>query len=262
MSPTTTAHEAKQHQSGRSSVRPDGRADVIDDFDAINRRYDLLTRMNPGYTTHLAWSAQRLHLGPQARILDLCCGTGLSTRALLDTYPDAALIVGLDASAGMLAQADKRLTTNGPRPRIELVVGDATDPAQALPEGSRGPFDGILMAYGIRNVPDPDRCLANLLELLAPGAPICFHEYSVADSPIAKAVWNAVALSVITPLGVALSGNMRMWSYLRRSVNRFDGVHTFERRLARHGFSDVRTEPMNGWQRGIVHSFLARRPYR
>jgi hypothetical protein len=61
---------------------------------------------------------------------------------------------------------------------------------------------------------------------------------------------------------VALSGNMRIWSYLRRSVNRFDGVHTFERRLARHGFSDVRTEPMNGWQRGIVHSFLARRPYR
>lgn len=251
MSQTTTAAPA--------SVRPEGRGAVIDDFDALNRRYDLLTRMNPGYLTHLTWSARRLHLGPGARILDLCCGTGLSTRALIDTYPDSDLIVGLDASAGMLDHAARTLKVRGPRPRLELVVGDATDPATVLPGGT-APFDGIMMAYGIRNVPDPDRCLANLLPLLKPGAPVCFHEYSVADSPIARAVWNAVALGVITPLGAALSGNLRMWSYLRRSVNRFDGVRAFERRLARHGFTDVRTLPMSGWQKNIVHSFVARRP--
>jgi ubiquinone/menaquinone biosynthesis C-methylase UbiE len=242
-----------------ASVRPEGRAAVIDDFDAIARRYDLLTRLNPGYTTHLAWSAQRLHLGPHARILDLCCGTGLSTRALLATYPDAATIVGLDASAGMIAHAARAVVARGARPRVSFVVGDASDPAAALPP-DLPPFDGILTAYGIRNVPDPDRSIANILTLLAPGAPVCFHEYSVADSALARLIWNAVALSVITPLGVALARNVRMWSYLRESVNRFDGVAAFEARLARHGYVAIQTLPMSGWQRGIVHSFIARRP--
>jgi len=248
---------------------------VIDDFDGIANRYDLLTRLNPGYVSHLVWSAQRLHLGPNARILDLCCGTGLSTRALLATYPDAESITGLDASAGMLAYAAKHVVARGhkpavsplaaaaAKPTISFVTGDATDPAAALGavgSGEAGVYDGILMAYGIRNVPDPDRCLASVLALLKPGAAVCFHEYSVADSAFAKAVWNTVARSVIAPLGVLATGHVRMWNYLRESVNHFDGVTSFEQRLASHGYVDIETLPMNGWQRGIVHSFVARRP--
>lgn len=257
MSPTTPQAQAS---SPSNSVRPGGRETVIDDFDGIAHRYDLLTRLNPGYVSHLVWSAQRLHLGPNAKILDLCCGTGLSTRALLATYPDAASITGLDASAGMLSFAAKHVVARGPKPTVSFVVGDATDPAGALGDGAEGGYDGILMAYGIRNVPDADRCLDSVLRLLKPGAPICFHEYSVADSGVAKAIWNAVSLSVIAPLGVLATGNVRMWNYLRESVNRFDGVTSFEQRLASHGYVDIQTLPMNGWQRGIVHSFVARRP--
>jgi len=240
----------------RSSVRPAGKGEVIDDFDGIASRYDLLTRLNPGYLKHLRWSAERLRAAPGARLLDLCCGTGLSTAALLKTYPDARSITGLDASSGMLSYAASKVIANNGRPAIDFVLGDATDPATAV----TGPYDGILMAYGIRNVPDADRSLANILDLLAPGASVCFHEYSVANSKLAKVVWDTVCLSVIAPMGAAFTGNLRMWSYLRDSVHRFDGVTTFEARLRRHGFVDVETLPMNGWQRGIVHSFLARRP--
>ena len=227
---------------------------VPHEFDRVARRYDLLTGCNPGYKKHLRWSAERMQLAqsPDTQILDLCCGTGLSTEPLVKTYPRAK-IVGLDASAGMLAVAAKKPWAR----EVRFVCGDAMDPAAS---GAPGPFDGILMAYGIRNVPDKDRCLANLLPLLRPGAPLCLHEYSVADSAVAKALWNAVALSVIMPLGIAATRNVRMWSYLRDSVNRFDGVHAMEERLRRHGYVDVQTLPMNGWQRGIVHSFVARRP--
>jgi ubiquinone/menaquinone biosynthesis C-methylase UbiE len=240
-----------------TSIRPDGKGEVIDDFDGIASRYDLLTRLNPGYLKHLRWSAERLRASPGARLLDLCCGTGLSTAALLATYPDASTITGLDASAGMIGFASNKVVSKTGRPAIDFVLGDATDPAQV---GLTGPYDGILMAYGIRNVPDPDQTLDNILRLLAPGAPVVFHEYSVADSLLAKVMWDAVCLSVITPMGAAFTGNLRMWGYLRESVHRFDGVKTFERRLARHGFTDIETLPMDGWQRGIVHSFVARRP--
>ena len=165
-----------------TSVRPEGRGEVIDDFDQIAGRYDLLTRMNPGYTSHLAWSAQRLHLGPDSRILDLCCGTGLSTRALLATYPDAAEIVGLDASSGMLRYATAHVKARGKRPALRFVVGDAMDPAAALGADAAGSFDGILMAYGIRNVPDADRCLDALLHTGHPVGKIPAHEASPASS--------------------------------------------------------------------------------
>ncbi|CAN5653583.1 class I SAM-dependent methyltransferase [soil metagenome] len=235
------------------------KCEVPGDFDLVARRYDGLVSRNPGYRAHLELSARRLALtgdGTGLRLLDLCCGTGLSTEALVAAYP-AAIVVGLDASPGMLAVARaKRFATTGAG-RVELVEGDAMDPASA---GVAGPFDAVLMAYGIRNMTDPDTCLANLLELLALGAPVCFHEYSVADSARSRAIWHAVAWGIIIPGGLVTSRHTRLYRYLWRSVLDFDGVAAFEQRLARTGFTDVRTEELDGWQCGITHSFLARRP--
>ncbi|HET6612816.1 MAG TPA: class I SAM-dependent methyltransferase [Kofleriaceae bacterium] len=221
-------------------------------FDRAARTYDLLCTLNPGYRGDLAKSARRLALGPGANIVDLCCGTGISTTALRRTYPQADLI-GLDASPQMIAAARRKSGLAG----VRFVVGDAMDPGAA---GVEGPADGILMAYGIRNVVDPDLCLARVREILRPGGVICFHEYSVADSKVAAAVWRAVCASIIIPLGRALSDAADLYRYLRASVLAFDGVRAFEARLRRAGFVDIKTLPMGGWQRGILHSFMATRP--
>jgi ubiquinone/menaquinone biosynthesis methyltransferase len=230
----------------------DERQRVPGEFDRVARRYDLLCALNPGYGKHLVWSARRLALPPGARVLDLCCGTGLSTAALVKTYPDAE-VTGLDASSEMLEVARRKPALAG----VRFIAGDAMDPAAA---GASGRFDGVLMAYGIRNVPDPDLCLARVRALLAPGGSVCFHEYSVADSRAARAVWSAVSTGVIVPLGALATGSGDLFRYLRQSVLAFDGVRAFEDRLRRAGFVEVRTEKMDGWQRGIVHSFLARGP--
>jgi ubiquinone/menaquinone biosynthesis C-methylase UbiE len=132
---------------------------VPENFDEVAPTYDLLTTLNPGYHRHLRLSAERLEVRPEARILDLCCGTGASTEALVSVHPRAR-IEGLDASAGMLVAARKKPILRG----IPFLQGDATDPRT---HGANGLYDGILMAYGIRNVPDPDRCLSNLLSLLS-----------------------------------------------------------------------------------------------
>lgn len=185
------------------------------------------------------------------KVLDLCCGTGLSTEALTAVRPDVE-VVGLDASEGMLAQARAKAVLRG----VRFVHGDATDPRAA---GIGGRFDAILMAYGIRNVPEPDLCLSNLRELLEPGGQICFHEYSVAGSRRARATWDAVTMGIVIPLGAAVGGDADIYRYLRRSVHAFDSVSQFERRLRAAGFQDVHTEPMDGWQRRVLHSFLARK---
>lgn len=225
---------------------------VSAEFDRVSGSYDLLSSLNPGYARHLRKSAERLAVPAGARILDLCCGTGLSTVALRQAYPDAR-ITGMDASSGMLDRARSKSGLAD----VEWVLGDAMDPASA---GVQGPYDGILMAYGIRNVPDPDACLSALLPLLVPGGRICLHEYSVAGSAWARTVWNLVTLGIVIPLALILARTTKIFRYLRRSVLEFDSKTQLEFRLADAGFTNVRTEPMDGWQRGIVHSFLAERP--
>ena len=243
---------------GRAGGLTARKREVPEDFDIVAGSYDTLVTRNPGYLDHLRVSADRLGLGGDGaglRLLDLCCGTGLSTAALAASYPQAE-IVGVDASVGMLALA--RAKPAFARPGITFVKGDAMNPAVAV--GTGAGFDGILMAYGIRNMTDPDVCLARVLPLLRPGAPICFHEYSVVDSTRAKATWTSVAWGIIIPSGLITSRHTRIYRYLWRSVLAFDGVADFEARLRRAGFGDVHTEEMDGWQKGIVHSFLARRP--
>jgi ubiquinone/menaquinone biosynthesis C-methylase UbiE len=251
---------------GRRTAKPfsERKREVPSDFDIVAGTYDTLVQRNPGYVEHLELSAERLELpgtGAGLRLLDLCCGTGLSTAGVLRAYPQAT-IVGLDASAGMLEQARRKpLFENAAN--VTFVQGDAMNPAQAL---GGEPFDGVLMAYGIRNMADPDLCLDRLMPLLKPGAPICFHEYSVVDSPRAIGTWTSVCWGIIIPAGLITSRHTRIYRYLWRSVLQFDGVKAFEARLGRHGFIDVRTKPVVGkarfdfWQDGVVHSFLARRP--
>ena len=225
---------------------------IAGDFTRVARGYDLLCTLNPGYKRHLAWSARRMELPARARILDLCCGTGLSTAALRAAYPRAT-ITGLDASAGMLELARARTSLGD----VTWLEGDAMDPTAA---GATGPYDGVFMAYGIRNVIDPDLCLERLRDILSPGGVLCLHEYSVGDSRWSRAVWRAVTGGIVIPLGWMVTGTTSIFRYLRRSVLDFDGVAALQRRLRRAGFVEIRVEPMDGWQRGIVHSFIARRP--
>ena len=240
--------------------------EVPSDFDIVASTYDTLVTRNPGYLDHLRLSASRLRLpdgGRGLRLLDLCCGTGLSTEALMAEYPNAE-IIGLDASAGMLDLAREKPGMK--QAGVRFVLGDAMNPLPAMREalglalGEPLEFDGVLMAYGIRNMPDADACLEKLLPLLRPGAPICFHEYSVKGSPRAQGTWTFVAWGIIIPSGLITSRHTRIYRYLWRSVLDFDSRSQFEDRLRRHGFADVHTEGVDGWQKDIVHSFLARGP--
>lgn len=229
--------------------------DVPAAFDAGAPVYDALVGANPGYHAHLRLSAKRMQLpdgGRGLRLLDVGCGTGASTAALLAAAPQAE-IVGVDGSAGMLAEAEAKSWPSS----VRFVRSHVEDLAEA---GVDGPFDGILAAYLIRNLADPDTQLRNLRSLLRPGGTLAVHEYSVRDSRLATAMWNVVCTTVIIPAGRLRAGDADLYRYLRRSVNEFDGAAAFRDRLRDNGFTAVRSETMPGWQRNVVHTFLAEAP--
>ncbi len=165
------------------------RAAVPAAFDVGASAYDRLVGANPGYHAHLRLSARRMRLpgdGRGLRLLDAGCGTGASTAALLSAAPRAE-IVAIDASGQMLAQARAKSWP----PSVRFVHARVEDLAGA---GVHGPFDGILAAYLIRNLADPDGQLRALRDLLRPGGTLAVHEYSVRDSARARLMWNAVSL--------------------------------------------------------------------
>lgn len=231
------------------------RAEVPGAFDIGAKAYDRLVGANPGYHDHLRISARRLRIpngGRGMRLLDAGCGTGASTAALLEAAPNAE-IIAVDASAGMLEEAR---TKSWPS-TVRFVHTPIEELADA---GVDGPFDGILAAYLLRNLADPDAQLRRFRDLLRPGATLAVHEYSVQDSPAAQAIWNAVCWGIIIPSGWRQTGDSTLYRHLWRSVNDFDGAADFQRRLAAVGFTGVHSETMPGWQRNIVHTFLAGAP--
>ena len=232
---------------------------VTGEFDHAAAAYDRLVAANPGYHRDLRTSARRLRLpgrGAGLLLLDLGCGTGASTAALLAEYP-MARIAGVDASQGMLdAAAAKEWPEN-----VTFHLARAEDVTQAWAEGLLGgPADAVFAAYLVRNVPDPDALLSTVRALLRPGGKVALHEYSVADSASARAVWTAVCWSVVIPVGRALVGRADLFLYLWRSVLEFDGRTALLGRLRGAGLESVASAPLPGWQYGITHTFVGRRP--
>lgn len=220
-------------------------------FDHAAPSYDRLTAVNPGYRSELNRSARRLdlpHRGAGLRVLDLGCGTGSSTRALLRAAPYAR-ITAADASAGMLERAlSKRWPDN-----VRFLHRTAEE--LMAPDGD-GPYDAVLAAYLFRNVTDPDAVLSSVRALLRPGGRLAVHEYCLSGSAFHSALWNALCRGVIRPAGT-LTGDRDLYHHLWRSVLAFDRAPAFASRLSGAGFTTVRTLPVAGWQTGVVHTFLA-----
>ncbi|CAL9586932.1 methyltransferase domain-containing protein [Streptomyces sp. enrichment culture] len=226
--------------------------DLARAFDHAAHTYDRLTALNPGYRAELLRSARRLRLprdGAGLHVLDLGCGTGASTEALLRAAPRAR-ITAIDASAGMLRRARVK-----PWPRnVDFRHLTAEHAAVA----GEGPYDAVFAAYLFRNVTDPDRVLRVVRSLLRPGGRLAVHEYSLSGRPVHRALWTAVCRGVILPAGT-LTGDRALYRHLWRSVLDFDTVPLFTTRLADAGFTGVRAVPVAGWQTGVVHTFLAHR---
>jgi ubiquinone/menaquinone biosynthesis C-methylase UbiE len=102
--------------------------------------------------------------------------------------------------------------------------------------------------------------LRALLALLAPGAPLGVHDYSVRDSRAATAIWHAVAWGIIIPSGWWRTRDATLYRHLWRSVLTFDGVARLRQRMRDAGFTAVRSETMPGWEANIAHTFLGNAP--
>ena len=193
-------------------------------FDAIARVYDPMNRV---LTAGLdgRWRRRTAEAVVRAgdRVLDACCGTG--DLALADARAGGT-VTGLDFSEPMLDRARRKSAS------IEWIQGDAL--ALPFPDGS---FDAVTVGFGIRNVTDLERGLAELRRVLGPGGRVGILDITTPRGFL-RCFYSVWFDRLVPLLGKLLPGGMA-YTYLPASVRRFPGAEELAGLIRAAGFEQV-----------------------
>ena len=219
-------------------------------FDSIAPRYDLLNRvLSAGLDQKWRrYAVERLALRGGARVIDLCAGTADVALAIAAKHADAT-VVGVDFSHEMLVRGLRKVGDAGLAKRIRLVRGDAA----VIPVAS-GSCDGATIAFGIRNVAEPERALAELARVLRPGARLAILEFGQPRIPGVRTLYAWYFRYLLPLIGRMVSKHDSAYSYLPASVGTFPPPAEFARTIERHGFVSVEAVPLTF---GIVYLYVA-----
>lgn len=228
--------------------------EVPSEFNRIAKRYDLATFLSQGYQKDLQTSVDRMNLNGNEYLADLCCGTGKSTVACLNNLPNGK-VIGIDNSEGMLEAARKKLIPKFGKEKVDFIQQDVMN--LDLADNS---LDAIFMAYGIRNMPDFEKCARNLHCVLKPGGKICFHEYSISKSFVSKLYWKFLGYFLIIPFAGLTTGSTKIFRYLIKSVETFLSPNEFTALLQKAGFENIKHSPLGSWRKPVLHTFIAQKP--
>lgn len=221
-------------------------------FDGIAGRYDFLNHLlSAGLDTRWrARAVKELALPEGARVIDLCTGTAdlaIATAA----RRTGIRVVGVDFAGEMLRLGLAKLRSRGLTQSISLVRGDAT----SIPVRD-GWADAATIAFGIRNVAEPERALDELARVLKPGARLAILEFGEPIVPGVRGLYNWYFRAVLPRLGRLVSKHQSAYSYLPASVGSFPRPSVFATTIAAHGFRAVRAVPLS---LGIVYLYVAER---
>lgn len=217
-------------------------------FDGIAHRYDLVNRVI-SLGIDQSWrkkTVRSLELKPGARVLDLATGTADLAIMIARQHPHVSL-VGVDPSAKMLEVGQKKLDTEQLAERIELQVGDA----QALNFPDRT-FDGVSIAFGIRNVPDRLRGLREMARVTKAGGRVAILELSEPRGGLLGPLARFHVHSVVPAVGALLSG-AKEYHYLQKSIAAFPTARRFEGLMREAGLHIVASTALTF---GVCHLYV------
>jgi demethylmenaquinone methyltransferase/2-methoxy-6-polyprenyl-1,4-benzoquinol methylase len=214
-------------------------------FGRVAHRYDLANHLlscniDRWWRAHTVRRVRHVLERPEARVLDICCGTGDLVLALGNAAPGA--ILGSDFCHPMLIEAGGKIA--GRRARAMLFESDALQ----LPLGD-GSLDLLTVAFGFRNLANYQAGLAEMRRVLKPGGVAAILEFSQPPNRAVRAVYNWYSRRILPSIGGALTGNRDAYTYLPESVRKFPNAPALAESMGAAGFAGVRYEYLTG---GIV----------
>ena len=218
-------------------------------FTSIAPRYDLLNHVLSFNVDRLWWwrTARRFDAilkRPDARVLDLCCGTGDMAFAL-GRRARTKRIAGADFSHAMLVRANAK----GKGTSLRWIEADAL--RLPFPDAH---FDLVTSAFGFRNLADYDAGLREILRVLAPRGECGILDFGEPDGLLGRC-YRVYFKSVLPAVGTLISGVRGPYAYLPASVERFPTPDEMLERMRHSGFREASWTPYTfgiaGLYRGV-----------
>ena len=218
-------------------------------FDSIAPRYDLLNHVLSANVDRLWWwraahCFRAVLARPEAAVLDICCGTGDMTMALLKRRPqNAQPILAADFARGMLARGAQKF--GGPDFRAHRTGSSYAIPLEAdalqlpLPDQS---LDLIVTAFGFRNLANYAAGLREFHRVLKPGGQLGILEFSEPGGIMGKA-YAVYFRRVLPAIGRMICGKDGPYNYLPASVGSFPPPPQLLRMIQAAGYADCAWQP-------------------
>jgi demethylmenaquinone methyltransferase/2-methoxy-6-polyprenyl-1,4-benzoquinol methylase len=224
-------------------------------FGAIAPCYDLLNHLlSLNIDRWWRWRTTKLvPPGSEGPILDVCTGTG----DLALAYDRAAVgrlpIYAADFCLPMLKPAQAKARRRGAGERVRFFEADT----QHLPFPD-GMFQLTTVAFGLRNVTDPERGLAEMVRVTRPGGRVAILEFSRPRHWLLGPLYRFYFRRVLPLIGQLISRSKdRAYNYLPASVLEFPDGEELAARLRAHGLTDVRFHPMTF---GVATLYVGTKP--
>lgn len=231
-------------------------------FDSIAPRYDLLNHVLSANVDRLWWrrTARRFQpilADPNAAVLDICCGTGDMTMALLKLRPQGAQpVLAADFSRNMLSRGAQKFGGPGVgarKPGTPYAIPMEAD-ALHLPLKDAS-LDLIVTAFGFRNLANYEAGLREFNRVLKPGGQVGILEFSEPGGILGKA-YAVYFRRVLPAIGRLICGKDGPYNYLPTSVGNFPAPAEMLRLMQSTGYDNC------AWQAytfGIAGLYTARR---
>ena len=242
-----------------TGARPEGAAteqaaaaNIQQMFDKIAPTYDRANHVLSAGLDRWMWSRtarvfRPMLQHPEAVALDLCCGTGDMTMALLKhrpITPNAAPILAVDFSHQMLSRGAEKFAPHNIVPieadALHLPIADAS-------------IDLVTTAFGFRNLANYQEGLAELHRVLRPGGQIGILECNQPDGLVGT-LYDVYFKTILPKVGGLISGNVRAYSYLPASVERFPRPPRMLQLIKAAGFTNATWTSYTLGTAGLYHA--------
>jgi demethylmenaquinone methyltransferase/2-methoxy-6-polyprenyl-1,4-benzoquinol methylase len=247
--PTNAKHSATGAQPEGASGEREASARVREMFGSIAPRYDFLNHFLSGYMDWV-WRRrvvarfQNILQRPEARVLDLCCGTGDLTIAL--ARGGRANVIGSDYAHPMLVRAEeksRKYSASGIR--SGNLAGYVEADALSLPYAANT-FHLVTDSFGFRNLANYERGFSEMFRVLRPGGEIAILEFNEPTGAFFGGVFGFYMKRILPRLGRLISGSKFAYSYLPASVEKFPTPDDLSGKLSAAGFVNSTYELWTG----------------
>lgn len=221
---------------------------VKDIFKTITRRYDFLNHFfSLGQDIHWRrFAVGKMHFFETLRYLDVATGTGDLAIEAARRYPEVG-ITGVDFVQEMMDQGRKKVRRRGLSARINFFRGDALN--LPFPDNH---FDVAGIAFGIRNITDRPRALAEMMRVVVPGGQVMILEMNFPRQRALQHIYNLYLNHVLPWTSRHFSSNPAAYYYLADSIVHFPSPEEFAFLMRNTGLKDVARYPLT---MGITHLY-------